>query len=109
IFDWSSSGHDGPNLILDDGGDATLLVHKGVEFEKAGRVPDPSTGSGTPSTGAGGAANESHEYRVILDLLRASLADDPQRWTRVARDLIGVTEETTTGVHRLYDLAAEGE
>ncbi len=95
IFDWSSTGHDGPNLILDDGGDATLLVHKGVEFEKAGAVADA-------------AAGDAHEYRVILDVLRRSLADDPTRWTRLAAGLIGVTEETTTGVHRLYELAAAG-
>lgn len=102
IFDWSAEGFDGPNMILDDGGDATLLVHKGVEFEKSGSVPDPSTGSGT-----GEAVNA--EYRIILDTLRASIARDPQRFTRMAADLLGVTEETTTGVHRLYELAAAGE
>ena len=96
IFDWSAEGFDGPNLILDDGGDATLLVHKGVEFEKAGAVPDA-------------AADDNAEYRIILDTLRASLARDPQRFTRMAADLLGVTEETTTGVHRLYELAAAGE
>lgn len=96
IFDWSAEGFDGPNLILDDGGDATLLVHRGVEFEKAGRVPDAAPGA-------------SDEYRIVLDALRASLARDPQRFTRIAADLIGVTEETTTGVHRLYELAASGE
>ena len=96
IFDWSSAGFDGPNLILDDGGDATLLVHKGVEFEKAGAVPEPTE-------------TDSHEYTIILDLLRASLAVAPDRWTRLAPGLIGVTEETTTGVHRLYELAAAGE
>ncbi|MGW9156550.1 MULTISPECIES: adenosylhomocysteinase [unclassified Microbacterium] len=96
IFDWSSSGFDGPNLILDDGGDATLLVHKGVEFEKAGAVP--------AATDA-----DSHEYSVILDLLRRSLASSTDRWTKLAAGLIGVTEETTTGVHRLYELAASGE
>ncbi|EPD86713.1 adenosylhomocysteinase [Microbacterium sp. oral taxon 186 str. F0373] len=95
IFDWSAEGFDGPNLILDDGGDATLLVHKGVEFEKAGAVPAAS-----PS--------DSHEYRIVLDTLRASLARDPQRFTRMAAQIIGVTEETTTGVHRLYELAAAG-
>ena len=95
IFDWSAEGFDGPNLILDDGGDATLLVHKGVEFERAGAVPDA-------------AADDSPEYRIILDTLRESLTRDPQRFTRIAGDLIGVTEETTTGVHRLYDLAASG-
>ncbi|MEZ3160025.1 adenosylhomocysteinase [Microbacterium sp. BWT-B31] len=95
IFDWSDEGADGPNLILDDGGDATLLVHKGVEFEKAGAVADAAPG-------------DPHEYRVILDTLRASLARDPQRFTRMAEGLIGVTEETTTGVHRLYELAEAG-
>ncbi|KAF2412183.1 adenosylhomocysteinase [Microbacterium sp. B35-04] len=96
IFDWSAEGFDGPNMILDDGGDATLLVHKGVEFEKAGAVPDA-------------AADDNAEYRIILDTLRASLTRDPQRFTRMAADLLGVTEETTTGVHRLYELAAAGE
>ncbi|HAS31589.1 MAG TPA: adenosylhomocysteinase, partial [Microbacterium sp.] len=66
IFDWSAEGFDGPNLILDDGGDATLLVHKGVEFEKAGAVPDAVAG-------------DSEEYRVVLETLRRSLARDPQR------------------------------
>jgi adenosylhomocysteinase len=96
IFDWSAEGFDGPNLILDDGGDATLLVHRGVAFEAAGVVPDA-------------AADDPHEYRVVLDTLRVSLAADPQRWTRISSELIGVTEETTTGVHRLYELAAAGE
>jgi adenosylhomocysteinase len=86
----------GPNLILDDGGDATLLVHKGVEFETAGGVPQPT-------------AEDPHEYHVILDTLRRSLASDPTRFTRIAGDIIGVTEETTTGVHRLYELARAGE
>ncbi|MFT4214506.1 MAG: adenosylhomocysteinase [Microbacterium sp.] len=95
IFDWSAEGFDGPNLILDDGGDATLLVHKGVEFEAAGTVPEPADG-------------DSAEYRIVLDTLRASLARDPQRFTRMAAGIIGVTEETTTGVHRLYELAAAG-
>ena len=96
IFDWTAEGFDGPNMILDDGGDATLLVHRGVEFEKAGAVPEP-------------AADASEEYRIVLDTLRASLARDPQRFTRMADGLLGVTEETTTGVHRLYELAASGE
>ncbi|WES66167.1 adenosylhomocysteinase [Microbacter sp. GSS18] len=95
IFDWSGEGFDGPNLILDDGGDATLLVHKGVEFERAGAVPPA-------------AEDDSEEYRVVLDTLRASLARDAQRFTRIASGLVGVTEETTTGVHRLYELAAAG-
>ncbi|EZP26033.1 adenosylhomocysteinase [Microbacterium oleivorans] len=96
IFDWSDEGFDGPNLILDDGGDATLLVHKGVEFEAAGAVPDA-------------AHTDSAEYRIVLDTLRASLARDPQRFTRLAAGLLGVTEETTTGVHRLYELHAAGK
>lgn len=96
IFDWSAEGADGPNLILDDGGDATLLVHKGVEFEKAGAVPSPGE-------------RDSEEYRIILETLRSSLARDPQRFTRIAGGMIGVTEETTTGVHRLYELAAAGD
>ncbi len=86
----------GPNLIVDDGGDATLLVHKGVEFEKAGKVP------------AFDAANEPEEWGVILGLLRDELARDPQRWTRVAAALRGVSEETTTGVHRLYQMMEAG-
>ncbi len=89
-------GGEGPNMILDDGGDATMLVHKGTEFEQAGTVPDPS--------GA-----ESEEFQVFLTLLQASLAADPQKWTRIGEGILGVTEETTTGVHRLYELAARGE
>ncbi|MEZ5079391.1 MAG: adenosylhomocysteinase [Thermoleophilia bacterium] len=85
----------GPNMILDDGGDATLLVHKGVEFEAAGSVPDPATA-------------ESEEFRVVLELLRRSLREDPQRWTNISKGIVGVTEETTTGVHRLYQLAEAG-
>lgn len=96
IFDWSDEGFDGPNLILDDGGDATLLVHKGVEFEAAGAVPDV-------------AHTDSAEYRIVLETLRSSLARDPQRFTRLAAGLLGVTEETTTGVHRLYELHADGK
>jgi adenosylhomocysteinase len=86
-----NGGSTGPNMILDDGGDATLLVHKGVEFEKAGRVPDPST-----------APNE--ELAIVLALLGRSLAADPQRFTNMANGIKGVTEETTTGVHRLYEM-----
>ncbi|HEY2657628.1 MAG TPA: adenosylhomocysteinase, partial [Solirubrobacteraceae bacterium] len=85
----------GPNLILDDGGDATLLVHKGVEFERAGAVPDPSTA-------------DSEEYRFVLELLARTLEEDPQRWTRAAAGIRGVSEETTTGVHRLYQFAQQG-
>jgi adenosylhomocysteinase len=87
---------EGPNMILDDGGDATLLVHKGVEFEKAGAVPDP-------------ASAESEEFRIVLETLQRSLGEDPQRWTDIAAGIRGVTEETTTGVHRLYQLAETGD
>ncbi len=90
-----SWGDGGPNMILDDGGDATMLVHKGVEFERAGAVPDPSTA-------------ESEEFRVFLALLQQTVAADPGRWTRVAEEIRGVTEETTTGVHRLYQMADAG-
>src|SRR5881392_658833 len=86
----------GPNLLLDDGGDATLLVHKGVEFEKAGRVPEFD------------ASKDSEEFGVILNLLRRELKKDPQRWTRMSKDLRGVSEETTTGVHRLYQMMEAG-
>jgi adenosylhomocysteinase len=86
---------EGPNMILDDGGDATLLVHKGVEYERAGAVPDP-------------ASADSEEGRVVLELLRRSLDDDPERFTRIAAGVRGVTEETTTGVHRLYQFAEQG-
>jgi adenosylhomocysteinase len=88
-------GEDGPNMILDDGGDATLLVHKGVEFEKAGAVPDPDSA-------------DSEEFQVILRLLQRNLAEDPQKWTRAAAAIEGVTEETTTGVHRLYEMQQAG-
>ncbi len=96
IFDWSEEGFDGPNLILDDGGDATLLVHKGAEFEVVGAVPEAGP-------------TDSAEYRIVLETLRRSLARDPQRFTRIAAGLLGVTEETTTGVHRLYELHAAGK
>src|SRR4051794_3529126 len=86
---------EGPNMILDDGGDATLLVHKGVEFEAAGAVPDPSTA-------------DSEEFRIVLQTLQSSFESDPQRWTNVAAGIKGVTEETTTGVHRLYQFAENG-
>jgi adenosylhomocysteinase len=86
----------GPSLIVDDGGDATLLVHKGREYELAGKIP------------AFDAENEPEEWGVILDLLRAEFARDPKRWTRVAADIRGVSEETTTGVHRLYRMQEEG-
>jgi adenosylhomocysteinase len=89
----------GPNMILDDGGDATLLVHKGVEFEKAGVVPEVAADD----------TETSEEWREVLDRLRASLAGDPSKWTKIAEEIRGVTEETTTGVLRLYQLAAAGE
>jgi adenosylhomocysteinase len=88
-------GESGPSLLLDDGGDATLLVHKGAEFEAAGVVPD-------------GSDDDPEEWRVILDLLRGSLAAGPKRWTECVAGIEGVTEETTTGVHRLYERAANG-
>jgi adenosylhomocysteinase len=94
ILRWPDGG--GPNMILDDGGDATLLVHRGVGFEKLGAVPDASS-----------AANE--EEAVVLRVLAASLAEDPGRWVGVANGVRGVTEETTTGVHRLYEMHAKGE
>jgi len=86
----------GPNLLLDDGGDATLLVHKGVEYEKTGVVP------------AFDAENEPEEWGIILDTLRRTIADEPGRWTRIAADIRGVSEETTTGVHRLYEMMKAG-
>jgi adenosylhomocysteinase len=86
----------GPTLLVDDGGDATLLVHKGVEFEKAGKVPSFKADS------------EPEEWGVILDLLRKELKENPGRWTKVAAALRGVSEETTTGVHRLYQMMEAG-
>jgi adenosylhomocysteinase len=91
-----TAGASGPNMILDDGGDATLLVHKGVEFERAGAVPDP-------------ASADSEEFAIVLSVLQRSLAEDPQRWTRIGADIRGVTEETTTGVHRLYEMTEKAE
>jgi adenosylhomocysteinase len=102
IFDWSreaaAAGENfvGPNMILDDGGDATLLVHKGREFELAGSVP---------ATGV----DDSDEYAVILELLRKSISADSSRFTRIAGEVKGVSEETTTGVHRLYEFHNRGE
>ncbi|HEX4981703.1 MAG TPA: adenosylhomocysteinase [Ilumatobacteraceae bacterium] len=85
----------GPNMILDDGGDATLLVHKGVEFERSGAVPDPSTA-------------DNDEYEVVLKLLTRTVAEEPKLWHEIASGIVGVTEETTTGVHRLYQMEAQG-
>jgi adenosylhomocysteinase len=94
VLSWPDGG--GPNMILDDGGDATLLVHKGVEFEKAGVVPDATE-------------DDPEEWGVIIDTLKRSLAEDPNRWTTIASQIKGVTEETTTGVHRLYQMFESGQ
>jgi adenosylhomocysteinase len=88
-------GQPGPNMILDDGGDATMLVHKGAEFEAAGAVPAP-------------ADDDAEEWRVFLGVLARSLQAAPDKWTAAAAEVMGVTEETTTGVHRLYEMAREG-
>ena len=102
IFDWSAEAAEsgaefaGPNMILDDGGDATMLVHKGREFELAGAVPADAPG-------------DSQEWKVILEVLRGSLAESTDRWTTIGAEIQGVTEETTTGVHRLYELSRAGE
>jgi adenosylhomocysteinase len=94
ILTWP--GGEGPNMILDDGGDATMLVHKGVEWEAAGQVPSTTE-------------EDSEEFGVFKDLVRETLAADPQKWTTIAKGIQGVTEETTTGVHRLYQLAETGD
>jgi adenosylhomocysteinase len=94
ILRWPNG--EGPNMILDDGGDATLLVHKGREFELAGAVPAPT-------------AADSEEYTVILNFLQRSLSESSDRWTKIAEGIMGVTEETTTGVHRLYEMARESK
>jgi adenosylhomocysteinase len=94
VLRWPDGG--GPNMILDDGGDATLLVHKGTEYEKAGAVPDPESA-------------DSHELKVILETLQRSLEEDPQRWTKIGEGIQGVTEETTTGVMRLYQMQETGD
>jgi adenosylhomocysteinase len=86
----------GPDQIVDDGGDVTLLIHKGVEFEAAGKVPGPET-------------TDNEEYKVILQLLAKTLKESPKRWTNVAAKVKGVSEETTTGVHRLYEMQKEGK
>ncbi|GAB2750531.1 adenosylhomocysteinase [Salinifilum aidingensis] len=90
------SGGQGANMILDDGGDATMLVHKGVEFEAAGAVPQPT-------------ADDPAEFKVVLETLRQSLANDKQRFTKAAKEIKGVSEETTTGVHKLYELVRSGD
>ncbi len=94
--DATAGAGDGPNMILDDGGDATLLVHKGREYELAGAVPDP-------------AGADSEEMRIVLRLLTDSLTNDPGKWTRIADGIKGVTEETTTGVNRLYQMQQTGD
>jgi adenosylhomocysteinase len=88
-------GEPGPNMILDDGGDATMLVHKGAEFENAGAVPAP-------------ADDDAEEWQVFLGVLAQSLEEHPGKWTAAAAQVKGVTEETTTGVHRLYEMAKAG-
>src|SRR5688500_12749242 len=85
----------GPDQIVDDGGDVTLLIHKGTEFEAAGKVPGPET-------------TENEEYKVVLQLLAKTLKESPQRWTNVGKNVRGVSEETTTGVHRLYEMQKAG-
>ena len=87
----------GPDLVVDDGGDATLLLHRGFEYEEAGRVPDFD------------AEHEPEEWGVILDLLRRSQAEDPGKWRRLVEGIRGVSEETTTGVHRLYEMERAGK
>ena len=98
ILTWADAGDgvDGPNMILDDGGDATMLVHNGAEWEQAGQVP--------PTT-----EEDPEEFTVVKALVRRTLAEDPQKWARVGARIKGVTEETTTGVNRLYQLAETGE
>ena len=86
----------GPNMILDDGGDATMLVHKGTEYEAAGKVPDAKP-------------NANEEWKVFLNLCKKSLAANPKKWTNIGKGIKGVTEETTTGVHRLYQMQERGE
>jgi adenosylhomocysteinase len=88
-------GGKGPTQIVDDGGDATLLLHKGLEYERAGKVPAPETA-------------DSEELAIVLALLAKLQKQDPQRWARVAKEVRGVTEETTTGVHRLYEMQRAG-
>jgi adenosylhomocysteinase len=94
ILTWPNG--DGPNMILDDGGDATMLVHNGKTWEAAGQVPPTDE-------------KDSEEVGVFKELVRKTLAADPQKWTKIAAGIKGVTEETTTGVHRLYELAKTGD
>lgn len=94
VLVWPNS--EGPNMILDDGGDATLLVHKGVEFEKTGEEPNPETA-------------ENEELAVVLSLIKKTLKENPRLWTEIANGIKGVTEETTTGVHRLYEMHKQGK
>ena len=94
ILDWPDG--EGPNLLLDDGGDATLMVHLGAQFEEAGAVPESAHG-------------DSDDRKALLATLRVSLDQDPGRWTRTAGGIRGVSEETTTGVHRLYRMRDDGE
>ena len=89
-------GEDGPNMILDDGGDATMLVHRGVQYENNGEVPDPTSAS-------------NQELGIVLSVLQKTLRADPTKWTRMVKGLRGITEETTTGVHRLYQMHGRGE
>ncbi|ABY24732.1 adenosylhomocysteinase [Renibacterium salmoninarum ATCC 33209] len=99
ILSWPGAAENpelGPNLILDDGGDATMLLHKGVEYEAVGGVPSATE-------------DDNEEWRIVLDVLRAAQVEDSQKWTRLAAEIQGVTEETTTGVHRLYQLAEQGK
>ena len=94
VLTWPDAG--APNMILDDGGDATLLVHKGYEYETAGAVPDPQPG-------------DNEEWTEILKVLKRNFERDPQKWHKAAESIQGVTEETTTGVHRLYQMQERGE
>ncbi|KXX65767.1 adenosylhomocysteinase [Marichromatium gracile] len=93
VLNWPDG--QGPNMILDDGGDATLLVHKGVEYEKAGAVPAPT-------------AEDNEEWTAVLGVLGRTFERDDQHWHKIAEGIKGVTEETTTGVHRLYEMAKNG-
>jgi adenosylhomocysteinase len=94
VLNWPNDEQ--PNMILDDGGDATLLVHRGVQYANAGAVPEPR-------------ADDPEEWKVILGVLKRSLAEDPKRYQKMAESIRGVTEETTTGVHRLYEMMKHGE